>query len=61
MDDILLQVSIRAWEKVKGRLTNGREDNIPIYAAGNCRKAGGQHLDETEFLHVALAMQELAL
>ena len=23
-----------------------------IYAAGNCRKAGGQHLDETEFLHV---------
>ena len=28
------QVSIRAWEKVKGRLTNGREDNIPFYIAG---------------------------
>lgn len=25
------QVSIRAWEKVKGRLINGKEDNIPFY------------------------------
>lgn len=24
------QVSIRAWEKVKGRLINGREDSIPF-------------------------------
>lgn len=28
------QVSIRAWEKVKGRLINGAEDNIPFYIAG---------------------------
>jgi len=28
------QVSIRAWEKVRGRLTNGKEDNIPFYVAG---------------------------
>lgn len=28
------QVSIRAWEKVKGRLINGKEDSIPFYIAG---------------------------
>lgn len=28
------QVSIRVWQKVKGRLTNGKEDNIPFYIAG---------------------------
>ena len=28
------QVSIRAWEKVRGRLINGIEDNIPFYIAG---------------------------
>lgn len=28
------QVSIRAWEKVRGRITNGMEDNIPFYIAG---------------------------
>lgn len=28
------QISIRAWEKVRGRLINGREDNIPFYIAG---------------------------
>ena len=27
-------VSIRAWEKVKGRVMNGKEDNIPFYIAG---------------------------
>lgn len=27
-------VSIRAWQKVKGRLLNGVEDNIPFYIAG---------------------------
>ena len=29
-----LQISIRAWEKVKGRLINGKEDDIPFYIAG---------------------------
>lgn len=24
-------VQIRAWEKVKGRVVNGKEDNIPFY------------------------------
>lgn len=28
------QVSVRAWQKVRGRLTNGREDSIPFYIAG---------------------------
>lgn len=28
------QVSIRAWQKVKGRLVNGKEDSIPFYIAG---------------------------
>lgn len=28
------QISIRAWDKVKGRLINGEEDNIPFYIAG---------------------------
>lgn len=28
------QVSIRAWQKVRGRLINGKEDNIPFYIAG---------------------------
>lgn len=28
------QVSIRAWQKVKGRLLNGAEDSIPFYVAG---------------------------
>ena len=28
------QISIRAWEKVKGRLVNGKEDDIPFYIAG---------------------------
>lgn len=28
------QVSIRAWEKVRGRIINGKEDNIPYYIAG---------------------------
>lgn len=27
-------VSIQAWEKVKGRVMNGKEDNIPFYIAG---------------------------
>lgn len=27
-------VAICAWEKVKGRLLNGSEDNIPFYIAG---------------------------
>lgn len=27
-------VSIRAWQKVKGRILNGTEDNIPFYIAG---------------------------
>lgn len=27
-------VAIRAWEKVRGRLLNGKEDNIPFYIAG---------------------------
>ncbi|MBR4084195.1 MAG: hypothetical protein IKK33_07920 [Lachnospiraceae bacterium] len=27
-------VSIKAWEKVKGRLENGIEDNIPFYIEG---------------------------
>lgn len=27
-------VSIKAWEKVRGRLENGEEDNIPFYIAG---------------------------
>ena len=27
-------VSIKAWEKVKGRIINGEEDNIPFYMAG---------------------------
>ena len=27
-------VSIKAWEKVRGRLENGAEDNIPFYIAG---------------------------
>ena len=27
-------VSIRAWQKVKGRVLNGIEDNIPFYIAG---------------------------
>ena len=28
------QVSIRAWQKVRGRLANGKEDSIPFYIAG---------------------------
>lgn len=28
------QVSIRAWQKVRGRLQNGSEDSIPFYVAG---------------------------
>lgn len=28
------QVSIRAWQKVRGRLLNGKEDSIPFYVAG---------------------------
>ena len=28
------QVSIRAWQKVRGRLVNGKEDHIPFYVAG---------------------------
>ena len=28
------QVSIRAWQKVRGRLVNGKEDSIPFYIAG---------------------------
>lgn len=27
-------VGIKAWEKVRGRLTNGEEDNIPFYIQG---------------------------
>lgn len=27
-------VAIKAWEKVKGRLENGVEDNIPFYIEG---------------------------
>lgn len=27
-------VSIKAWEKVKGRIINGSEDNIPFYVDG---------------------------
>ena len=27
-------VAIKAWEKVKGRLENGEEDNIPFYIEG---------------------------
>ena len=27
-------VEIKVWEKVKGRLINGEEDNIPFYIAG---------------------------
>ncbi len=27
-------VSIKAWEKVKGRIENGLEDNIPFYIEG---------------------------
>ena len=27
-------VAIRAWEKVKGRVIKGKEDNIPFYIAG---------------------------
>ena len=27
-------VAIRAWEKVKGRVIKGKEDNIPFYVAG---------------------------
>lgn len=27
-------VSIKAWEKVRGRLENGTEDNIPFYIEG---------------------------
>ncbi len=27
-------VSIKAWEKVRGRLEHGEEDNIPFYIAG---------------------------
>lgn len=27
-------VSIQAWDKVKGRVMNGKEDNIPFYIAG---------------------------
>lgn len=28
------QISIRAWQKVKGRLVNGKEGSIPFYIAG---------------------------
>lgn len=28
------RVQISAWEKVKGRILNGEEDNIPFYIAG---------------------------
>lgn len=35
MDDIIdFSVSIKAWEKVGGRLENGVEDNIPFYIKG---------------------------
>ena len=27
-------VGMKAWEKVQGRLANGKEDNIPFYVAG---------------------------
>ena len=27
-------VGIKAWEKVRGRLVNGKEDSIPFYVAG---------------------------
>ena len=44
------QVSIRAWEKVKGRLTNGREDNIPFYIAGY--KEHIEHAKKGDFIMV---------
>lgn len=28
------RISIKAWEKVRGRLTKGKEDNIPFYIEG---------------------------
>ena len=28
------RISIKAWEKVRGRLTKGKEDNIPFYIDG---------------------------
>ncbi|MCI8810002.1 MAG: hypothetical protein HFF84_07720 [Oscillibacter sp.] len=28
------RISIKAWEKVRGRLTKGKEDNIPYYLEG---------------------------
>ena len=37
------QVSIRAWEKVRGRLLNGKEDNIPFYVAGY-----KEHIDQAK-------------
>ena len=37
-DDVIglpdFSVSIKAWEKVKGRIINGSEDNIPFYVDG---------------------------
>lgn len=27
-------VGMKAWEKVQGRLVNGKEDDIPFYVAG---------------------------
>lgn len=33
-------VGIKAWEKVKGRLINGKEDDIPFYVAGYAEHIG---------------------
>ena len=44
------QVSIRAWEKVRGRLKNGGEDNIPFYIAGY--KEHIEHGNKGDFISI---------
>ena len=38
-------VGIKVWEKVRGRLLNGREHNIPFYIAGYQRAIGQAQKD----------------
>lgn len=44
------QVSIRAWQKVKGRLINGKEDDIPFYIAGY--KEHIEHAKKGDFIMI---------
>lgn len=44
------QVSIRAWQKVRDRLVNGKEDDIPFYIAGY--KEHIEHAKKGDFIMI---------